>query len=51
MKTQIIEIIYNGEPLGYPVHLFDGENPDVRILEYQKQSAAKITWREWKGEK
>lgn len=39
-----IEVIYNGEPLGYAVHV---ENIDAYIMKLQAKTSAIITWREW----
>lgn len=49
MKT--IEISYNGEWLGYPVHLRENENPDVWLLEHMKNTDAKLGWRYWNNGK
>ena len=39
-----IEVIYNGDPLGYAVHV---ENIDAYITKLQAKTNAIISWRYW----
>lgn len=42
-----IEISYNGEWLGFPLHLWEGEEPERRVIDIQDTTTAKIGWRPW----